>query len=156
MPLTSSFKYVCIEFTIDLLTYFTDDTLLDLDGLVKQAKTARYQQKSSSPQATCGKDVILVSSDESSEIEVCDLPSTTKTTHLLVLKIIMMPLLMLRQKKKEIQILEMMTAQSSMWRIEVSQHLNTLKLMEVMHFLQSMKRKRKYILMWMISLLKLM
>ena len=37
----------------------------------------------------------------------------------LVLKIILMPLLMLRQKKKEIQILEMMTAQSSMWRIEV-------------------------------------
>ena len=82
MPLTSSFKYVCIEFTIDLLTYFTDDTLPDLDELVKQAKTARYKQKSSSPQPTCGKDVILVSSDESSEIEVCDLPSTTKTTHL--------------------------------------------------------------------------
>ena len=82
MPLTSSFKYVCIEFTIDLLTYFTDDTLPDLDELVKQAKTARYKEKSSSPHPTCGKDVILVSSDESSEIEVCDLPSTTKTTHL--------------------------------------------------------------------------
>ena len=82
MPLTSSFKYVCVEFTIDLLTSFTDDTLPDLHELVKQAKTARYNEKSSSPQPTCGKDVILVSSDGSSEIEVCDLPSTTKTTHL--------------------------------------------------------------------------
>ena len=82
MPLTSSFKYVCVEFTIDMLTSFTDDTLPDLHELVKQAKTARYKEKSSSPQPTCGKDVILVSSDESSEIEVCDLPSTTKTTHI--------------------------------------------------------------------------
>ena len=63
------------------MTYFTDDTLPDLDELVKHAKTAGHNEKSSSPQPTCGKDVILVSSDESSEIEVCDSPSTTNTTH---------------------------------------------------------------------------
>lgn len=61
--------------------FFTDDTLPDLDELVQQSKTARDKQKSSGPQATCEKDVITLSSDESSDIEVCDLPANTKTTH---------------------------------------------------------------------------